>query len=108
MLTAEQSFQTIAQKHARRKDVEIGKMMSAPGIRYKNKNYAFFYEAQMCFKLGKNYDISTHGITKWSYLSPFKTKPPMTAWYNVESTHSSEWAALAEIALEKMKLQLNK
>ncbi len=101
-------FHEIATRHAALADVAIGKMMTSPGIRYQTKNYAFYHEERMCFKLGKNYDIEIHGITEWSYLSPFKTKPAMTAWYYVSYIHADTWKPLAIIALDKMKLAMNK
>lgn len=47
-------FQEISEKlTAENEHVTIGKMMSSPGIRYKNKVFAFYYKKIMVFRLGK-------------------------------------------------------
>lgn len=49
----EKVFYAIAEKlSGKNKDVILGKMMSSPGIKYKNKIFAFYYHNQMVFKLG--------------------------------------------------------
>ena len=89
-------------------DVSEGPMMSAPGIRYKNKVFCFYHEDRMCFKLGKDYDLEAHGISEFGFLSPFKNKPPMKGWYFINEDDASHWDDLAAVALEKMMKQLNK
>lgn len=104
MTLAEKRYLEIAnrleEEHAH---VSQGKMMSAPGIKYKNKVFAFFYQEKMTFKLGKNFDINAQGITNYTFLSPFKNKPPMKAWFQITYEDEECWDALAYIALEKMK-----
>ena len=84
-------------------DVADGKMMSAPAITYNGKVFAFFYDGAMTFKLGKDFDIESEGITEYQHLSPFKTKPPMRAWFIISAEQQSQWEALASLALERMK-----
>lgn len=86
--------------------VEAGKMMSSPGIKYKNKVFAFYYGDQMVFRLGKDFDPETKGISQFSYLSPFKNKPPMKGWVEVPFTHHQKWPYLAGLALEKMQREI--
>ena len=83
-------------------DVEQGPMMSSPGIRYKGKVFAFYLDNRMCFRLGKDFDLTPFGISYVKHLSPFKKKPPMKAWYLIDSEDSISWAPLAEAALTNM------
>jgi len=53
----EKLFQKIAQKLSGEKSiVHLGKMISSPGIKYKEKVFAFYYKKQMAFRLGKDFD----------------------------------------------------
>lgn len=88
--------------------VESGKMMSAPGLMYKSKVFAFFYKDKMVFKLGKDYDIESHDIKDFTYLNPFKNKGPMKAWFEIEEKYNDKWMELSEVALIKMKEQVDK
>ena len=88
--------------------VALGKMMSSPGIQYKGKNFAFYYNEKMVFKLGKGYDLKSHDIEHFSLLSPFKNKAPMAAWFEISAEDMEKWDALARIALEKMVAQVDK
>ena len=86
-------------------DVEPGVMMREPALKCKGKVILFYYAnaKAMCFKLGKEYAIESHGITDYEFLSPFKNKPPMYAWYMVGDHHKSLWEELAHIALDAMR-----
>jgi hypothetical protein len=90
---------------AENSDVEPGVMMREPALKCKGKVFAFYYADKdaMCFKLGKEYGIEGHGITDYDFLSPFKNKPPMYAWYMVGDHHKSTWEELAYVALEAMR-----
>ena len=81
-------------------NVRLGKMMSAPGIQYKKKNFAFIHDGEMTFKLGKNFNAQANGIHEVRYLSPFKTKPPLKAWYVISQSQMQIWPDLAEMALD--------
>ena len=98
--------QIVESLSAKYEHVEAGKMMSSPGIKFRNKVFAFYYQDQMCFKLGKGFDIESLGIHDYSFLSPFKNKPPMKGWFNVPFAYQDQWKSLAEIALEKMQMEL--
>ena len=93
--------QLIADNH----DVEPGVMMREPAMKCKGKVFTFYYADSnaMCFKLGKGYEIEGHGITDYEFLSPFKNKPPMYAWFMVGDQHQSLWEELAHVALEAMR-----
>ena len=80
-------------------DIEEGNMMSSPGIKYKNKVFAFYHNKTMVFRLGKGYDIESEGVKSHSFLNPFKTKPPMKAWFVVSAYEIENWQNLAEIAM---------
>ncbi len=97
-------FQAIADKLYRESDnVDLGKMMSHPGLNYKGRVFAFYAgKDEMVFKLGKDFDPKAHGIDTYSLLSPFNNKPPMAAWFCIPSVYADKWEALARIALSKM------
>ena len=80
--------------------------MSAPGIRYKNKNYAFFHNQTMCFKLGKEFPIENYEVSEWSHLSPFKTKPPLKAWYILTKDDAHLWEEFTCLAYEFIKEEI--
>lgn len=88
-------------------NVNPGKMMSAPGIKYKNKVFAFYYKEKMVFKLGKDYDLSKHNIDNFSLLNPFKNKPPLKAWFEISYEYKDCWQELAQIALNNLKTELD-
>lgn len=83
--------------------VAVGKMMSAPAVKYKGKVFAFFHEEQMTFKLGKDFIPEEAGLRGCRFLSPFKHKPPMRAWIIVPEGEKDRWEELACLALEKIR-----
>ena len=104
MHESERLFRFIAEKfEAEYDDVRQGPMMSSPGITYKTKVFAFYYKERMVFKLWNNFDPGSQGIMNYSYLSPFKNKPPMKAWFEIPFTESHTWEDLAHLALKNMK-----
>ena len=103
----EQLFNSIAHRFVEKhKHVARGPMMSAPGIRYKKKNFAFFYKNEMTFKLGKNFNAKANGIKKVRHLSPFKTKPPLKAWYIVSPDQKDIWEDLTDLAFNYILQEL--
>ncbi len=86
--------------------VNPGKMMSAEGIKYKTKVFAFYHDGQMVFRMGKQFQPEQHGIKQYGYLSPFKNKPPMKGWLEVPPMYKDQWSHLAAMALEKMKAEI--
>lgn len=64
-------------------NVTHGKMMTSPGLKYKNKVFIFFHNNTITFKLGKEFNPEKNGIKRWEFLSPFKNKPPMKAWFEL-------------------------
>ncbi|MEZ4949731.1 MAG: hypothetical protein R2879_14885 [Saprospiraceae bacterium] len=97
------AYEKIVNEFEQKPEVEKGKMMSSPGLKYKGKVFAFYHDEQMGFKLGEEFAPDTYGIEKWGYLSPFKNKPPMRAWFMVPSSESRHWETLANLALENMQ-----
>jgi hypothetical protein len=87
-------------------EVGLGKMMSSPGIQYKGKNFAFLHNNEMTFKLGKQFNAEANGIHEVRYLNPFKTKPPLKAWYIITESQSYIWPELAEMALDYIKKEI--
>lgn len=104
MPTPEEQFNTLTEQMAEaHPKVGPGKMMSSPAIQYNGKVFAFFYKEAMTFKLGKDCDARQQfDLQKIAHLSPFKNKPPMTAWFIVEADESEKWPMLAEYAMEQM------
>ncbi|MDO5972129.1 hypothetical protein Q4Q35_20205 [Flavivirga aquimarina] len=76
-----------------------GKMMSSEAIHYKGKVFAFFSTKQnMVFKLGKDYN--TQAISApLEVFSPFKSKKPLSGWYQLRKEHKSYWEPLTKLAL---------
>ncbi len=95
-------FEALLSKFCKQDGVAPGKMMSAPAMKYRGKVFAFFYKEEMTFKLGKDFDADAYGISNWTYLSPFKNKPPMKAWITVSATQSNLWEALTQKALDQI------
>ena len=87
--------------------VAPGKMMSSEGITYRSKVFAFYYNQEMVFRLGKDYNAKEEGLTDWEHLSPFKDKPPMTGWYCVAYSQKNRWEELALAALETLRAELS-
>jgi len=107
-VTAEETlFNNIADKFsAEHKHVARGPMMSSPGIRYKEKNFAFFHNNEMTFKLGKTFNVEANGIKKVRHLSPFKAKPPLKAWYIISSDQKEIWEELAQLAFDFIRQEV--
>lgn len=89
-------------------NIKPGKMMSAPGIKYKSKVFAFYYNQEMVFRLGKDFDPESEGISEFSYLNPFKNKPPMKGWLQIGFQYENKWLPLANKAYQLMKRKLDK
>lgn len=87
--------------------VEHGRMMSSPGLTYDGKVFAFYWDnkgdPRMGFRLGRDYDLTSLAAVDWSYLAPFKTKPPMKDWIVVGATGRQHWFELSARALEEMR-----
>lgn len=100
MNKAETKFMNLANKlSSTDDDIFLGKMMSSPGIKYKDKVFAFFTKDHaMGFRLDKDFDISKHAKSPHP-LSPFKKKPPLKGWWIIDQEESNCWEELAEIAL---------
>lgn len=102
-MSPSQKFESVCEKLLNQHpNVKMGKMMSAPGIQFKGKNFAFFFKDEMTFKLGKQFDAASNGIFEVRHLSPFKTKPPLTAWYIISFDQKELWEPLAQMALDKI------
>lgn len=102
-------FEKISEKlSGENKHVAPGKMMSSPGIRYKNKVIAFYAKKEMIFRLGKEFQPEKFKIKNHSLLSPFKSKPPLAGWFQIPCTEKGKWEKLARQALELMTNELAK
>ncbi len=102
-------FEKIAAKLTEeRRDVAPGKMMSSPGIRYKNKVFAFYHQKEMVFRLGKAFEPEKFKIQKFSLLNPFKNKPPMAGWFQLPFDERRKWEKLARHAQKVMAEELAK
>ncbi|HUT49253.1 MAG TPA: hypothetical protein VM325_07930 [Alphaproteobacteria bacterium] len=86
--------------------VAPGRMMSRAAVAYKGKVFSFLGDKdEMVFRLGKGYDPDAAGLVDWSYLSPFKNKPPMRGWIGVRAAQADRWSDLAEKALAVMRAE---
>lgn len=86
--------------------VKAGKMMSAPGISYKKKFFAFYYKNEITLRLGKDFIPKDHGIKKWKYLNPFKNKAPMKNWFQIPYSEKKNWEELALLALDTISKEI--
>lgn len=96
-------FEEIAERLSKQyKQVSIGKMMSSDGIRYKTKFFAFYYNGDMVFRLGKGADPAKMGVKKFEFLNPFKKKAPLKNWFVIPYSESKNWEKLAVFAMNTM------
>jgi hypothetical protein len=104
MSQTEKHFYSLVAKHSSiDPDVHLGKMMSSPGLKFKDKVFAFYQKETMGFRLGPNFNAEKMGVKNAKPLSPFKKKPPLKGWYIIEKYESNSWDVLAEMALEFTK-----
>lgn len=82
--------------------VELGKMMSSPALRYKNKVFAFYHNKEMIFRLGKEFEPEVFRLKKYSVLNPFKNRAPMYGWIEVPYVENKKWEKLAGYALNRL------
>ncbi|MHA2103489.1 MAG: hypothetical protein ACW981_08660 [Candidatus Hodarchaeales archaeon] len=103
-MDSEQRFFNKIAQNLSKGDVQIslGKMMSSPGIKYKNKVFAFYNKQKMIFKLGKDFNVEEVGISNYNLLNPLKNNPPLTGWYEISNEDQDKWELLAEMALDMM------
>lgn len=103
----EMHFRAVADALAiKHEDVTWGKMMSSPGIRYGDKFFAFYYKQGVVFRFGRDFSPEAIGITNYTLLSPFKTKPPLRDWFCITAADQDKWAKLANIAMQKMAAEV--
>lgn len=79
--------------------VTLGKMMSAPGLKFSDKVFAFLAKDGMGFRLGPDFDPGDHANIAFEPLNPFKTKGPLKGWYVVSEDQWNAWEPLARSAL---------
>lgn len=84
-------------------DVVEGNMMRSPGLKYKDKVFAFYHKERMGFRMGPQFDPEKFGLIDWGPLSPFKTKPPLKGWFMVGEGDARFWDELTGLALEFTK-----
>ena len=80
--------------------VKTGKMMSAPGLSYKKKFFAFYFKKEITLKLGKDFVPKDYGIKNWKHLNPFKKKAPMKNWYQLPYSEKKNWKKLSILAMK--------
>lgn len=103
MSNAETQYREIVKKlTTEHKEVFEGKMMSSPGIKYKDKVFSFYNKESMGFRLDKELDIHQYAANP-KPLSPFKKKPPLKGWWIIDHSESGCWEELAKIALSYTK-----
>ncbi len=83
--------------------ISVGKMMHSEAIHYQGKVFAFFStKGKMVFKLGKDFDVADFHESL-QVFSPFKSKKPMSGWYQSDAAFKDTWYELTEKALELIK-----
>ena len=81
-------------------DVMEGNMMRSPGLKCRDKVFAFYHKERMGFRMGPQFDPEEFGLVDWGPLSPFKTKPPLKGWFMVGGGDVEAWEKLTGLALE--------
>ncbi|RDY59851.1 hypothetical protein [Flagellimonas nanhaiensis] len=82
--------------------VTEGKMMSSPAIHYKGKVFAFYSRTNnMVFRLGKEYPVDKLDM-EMTEFSPFKSKKPLSGWYEVGFGQHHHWDNLTQVALTEI------
>ncbi|HMB64318.1 MAG TPA: hypothetical protein VKN36_14660 [Eudoraea sp.] len=81
-------------------EIILGKMMSSPALKYRDRVFAFYHKHEMGFRLGPGFDPKKSGIRNARPLSPFKTKPPLRGWYIIAANESNTWEFLTGRALD--------
>ena len=99
-------FNKIADSLSKDHHITKGKMMSAPGIKYKNKIFAFYYNKEMIFRLGSDFDPKEHNVKNWRLFNPFKNKAPMKNWFQIPYSEKLRWGKLAKEALKVLTEEL--
>ena len=99
-------FNKIASGLSKGHHVSKGKMMSAPGIKYKTKFFAFYYNREMIFKLGSSFDPKKHDVKNCRSFNPFMNKAPMKNWFQLPYSEHTRWKELATYALNFLKAEL--
>jgi hypothetical protein len=97
-MTPQELYLSIAAEYEKNNDVILGKMMSSPGIKVNDKVFAFYHKDEMGFRLGKKFEPEAHGVHKYYLLNPFKTKPPLKAWFILPKEEMEKWSEFAELA----------
>jgi len=104
MNQSEKQFELLVAKYSSiDADVHPGKMMSSPGLKFKDKVFAFYHKETMGFRLGPNFNPEKMGLKNAKPLSPFKKKPPLKGWFIIEKIENNTWDTLTELALEFTK-----
>lgn len=99
-------FQSIAEQLASEYEyVSWGRMMSSPGIRYKDKFFVFYYNHGLVYRFGREFSPESIGITEYTLLAPFKSesrRAPLRDWFCIDTSYQARWEELAKIALQIM------
>ena len=104
MSLAEAKFMNIVHRLSNSdENVHLGKMMSSPGLKFKDKVFAFYHKESMGFRLGENFSPEKYGVDRHRPLSPFKTKPPLKGWFIIDKEENNSWELLADLALDFTK-----
>lgn len=80
-------------------NVTLGRMMSAPGLKFGDKVFAFLAKEGMGFRLGRDFDPADYSDTELEPLNPFKTKGPLKGWFTIRPEQSGQWEEFARRAL---------
>ena len=81
-------------------DVTLGKMMTSPALKYRNEVFLFFHNESMTFKLYDPKELEPFGIKEFTFLSPFKSKPPLKNWLIISPDYADQWESLSDHTLE--------
>lgn len=87
--------------------VSRGKMMSADGLAFGGKVFAFYStkggRIGLGCRIGREVDPSRFALTDWQHLAPFKSKPPMKDWIVIGTCDLAQWGTVAEHCLNTFR-----
>ena len=96
-------MQSLEKRHTH---VAVGSLLSAPAIEYKGRAFAVCCQDRMLVKLCDPEVFSDRGIHAAQEYRPFNKGIVLNSWRQVHYYYHSDWADLAELALESMREEL--
>ncbi|PWL27379.1 MAG: hypothetical protein DCO96_11600 [Fluviicola sp. XM-24bin1] len=106
-MTPKESYLEIGTNMAEKHGSSLGKMFGKESLVYQTKAFPAFHNERMIFRLGAEEITLVKGKYEGSEnWDPSGKGRPMKDWLAVPHEYNSDWASLAEQALERLKKML--